>query len=925
MMRLLTLANVTGDAVTRTVIEFARLRQFTQWWYWFALIATCAAILTYIGWLYRKDAVSLPFGVRSGLLVLRIAVFVGLLIFFLDLEKRTERQVTRTSRVATLVDTSQSMGLTDVSGGAAKSRIQQIVDEFSQGELLNRLLDRHDVVVYRFDQKSVPEQVAFFSRTKDANTSVEINPEASQITSWHEARRLYMVAISLAISAVLLIFLNMVLGRFAKGAEGESYLLLAGTVVLIAGLVVGAVSNLRNPNIAIAEVLSSDQPSPTVAQAPTSEPTAIPPQTDTTDWKDLLVPRGLETRLGDALRFVVDRENQGTLAGVLLLTDGCHNAGVTPETVVKAASENDVPLFPIGLGSERPPRQIRLVDLEIPLRVYPGDRYTITGYVQASGLAGRTVQLQLERTTMNDQPLDPPLQMDRRITLGTDGEILPVQFEVVPDDIGRHKWSMRVSAANESDDLDPRDNQRTSTVQVVERKSKVLLVAGGPSREYRFLRNLLFRDPTVEVDVRLQSAPEDAAQEATKLLFDLPSERDELFQYDCIVAFDPAWTELTTEQLELLDEWVAEKAGGLIVVAGPVNTSNWSRGRHTSADDAKIAIVKNLYPVTFYRSGAATIQLGRAGSDQAWPLEFTEEGLRAPFLWLEDSPTGSENTWNDFPGVYGYQALRRVKPGAQIYARFSDPSAATSDEKPVYMAGQFYGAGRVFYLGSGEMWRLNALDIRYFETFYTKLIRHVSQGRLLRDSTRGVLLVDKEKCSLGDTVTARAVLSDSQYQPLSLDTVEAVLVHEGGTREVLKFRRLPNAEREGMYSGQFTTARQGDYRIDLPIPDSNDELLTRSVKVRLPAREIEQPQRNDALLSALASQTDGQYYVGIASALGQRQTAALHAQIRSKDQVTYLPGTPDNRFDSQLMGWLLTLVCGCLSLEWLIRRIYKLA
>ena len=76
------------------------------------------------------------------------------------------------------------------------------------------------------------------------------------------------------------------------------------------------------------------------------------------------------------------------------------------------------------------------------------------------------------------------------------------------------------------------------------------------------------------------------------------------------------------------------------------------------------------------------------------------------------------------------------------------------------------------------------------------------------------------------------------------------LVHEGGTREVLKMRRLPNAEREGMYSGQFTTARQGDYRIDLPIPDSDDELLTRSVKVRLPAREIEQPQRNDALLTA---------------------------------------------------------------------------
>ena len=178
---------------------------------------------------------------------------------------------------------------------------------------------------------------------------------------------------------------------------------------------------------------------------------------------------------------------------MLVLTDGCHNAGVTPETVVRAARASEsTTVSRLGWDSERPPRQIRLVDLELPLRVYPGDRYTITGYIQATGLEGRTVQLQLERTTMDDQPLDPAVQMDRRITIGADGEIVPIQFEVVPDDIGRQKWSMRVTAPNESDDLDPRDNQRTSTVQVVERKSKVLLVAGGPTREYRFLRNLLF-------------------------------------------------------------------------------------------------------------------------------------------------------------------------------------------------------------------------------------------------------------------------------------------------------------------------------------------------------------------------------------------------------------------------------------------------
>ena len=59
--------------------------------------------------------------------------------------------------------------------------------------------------------------------------------------------------------------------------------------------------------------------------------------------------------------------------------------------------------------------------------------------------------------------------------------------------------------------------------------------------------------------------------------------------------------------------------------------------------------------------------------------------------------------------MFGYYGVRGAKPGATVYGRYSDPEAGSGDERPVYMAGQFYGAGRVFYLGSGEMWRLRAL------------------------------------------------------------------------------------------------------------------------------------------------------------------------------------------------------------------------
>jgi hypothetical protein len=47
--------------------------------------------------------------------------------------------------------------------------------------------------------------------------------------------------------------------------------------------------------------------------------------------------------------------------------------------------------------------------------------------------------------------------------------------------------------------------------------------------------------------------------------------------------------------------------------------------------------------------------------------------------------------------------------------------------------------------------------------------------------------------------------------------------------------------------------------------------------------------------------------------------------IKPQDQVTFLAGSPDRDFERQLMGWLMGVICGVLCLEWLIRRLSKLA
>ncbi len=938
-----------AETASHTIYQFARLQIMSEWWHWLLMIALCAAIFGYVVGMYWFDSVELSRGIRWSLVLLRLMAFAGILFFFLDLEKRTEEREIKPSRATLLIDTSQSMGLQDTLGAtdaSALSRIEQVVQELRQGELLTQLRGRHDVAVYQFDEQAEPREIDYFPRLATTSSGGDAT-ERAVAQKEHDlrvARRTMLVAASLAGLAVVSLLFYLVLGRGVRRRESMSYALLVTMVTLVAAFVICAVANLRAPGLSLRAVVGWEQPDiaqEVAAELATLRPADDPDEAETKPrepgdipWQQTLVPRGTETRIGDAVRSIVNKERGGPIAGIVVMSDGGNNAGLDAGMATKAATVAGIPIYAIGLGSDRQSVNVRVVDLEAPKRVYPGDKFSLTGYIQAYGLEGRQVSVELSSAVADDgtppgedrgEPGDKATFVEERsIRLANDGEIVTVRFEVTPSEAGARQYFLRVVPPEQ--DIEKRDNVKTARVTVVERKSKVLLIAGGPSREFRFLRNQLFRDRDTTVDVMLQSGTTGMSQEADDILYEFPEVADELFQYDCIVAFDPDWLKFNELQVELLDRFVAEQAGGLIVVAGPVYTPSWAgqrRGR-----DPRVDTIKSLYPVIFYSQGVPSLGLGRFGGEAAWPLSFTRDGASAEFLWLEDDPLDSEAAWQSFEGVYGYYAVKDPKPGARVYARFSNPETSIDGELPIYAAAHFYGAGRVFFQASGEIWRLRAVDPRYFETFYTKLIRWVSQGRLMRDSSRGVLLVDKDRCLLGDQVTIRAVLSDIQHQPLKLDNVPAILLQPDSQRVPIVLRKVQDSAREGMYEAQFTATQAGDYRIEVtPAEGKDDELLTADVRVRVPALEIEHPQRNDALLKELTDKTGGEYYIGFNAAMnrGGAGRATLASVIQPNDQTIYLPESVDSQFDQHLMGWLIALIVGVLSLEWLIRRLSKLA
>ncbi len=82
------------------------------------------------------------------------------------------------------------------------------------------------------------------------------------------------------------------------------------------------------------------------------------------------------------------------------------------------------------------------------------------------------------------------IEEELQVDLPSSEELLPIHFDVKPREIGA--WIYDVKLIPPAQDTNGQDNLLETEVRVVQPKSTVLVIAGGPTREYQFVRNLLF-------------------------------------------------------------------------------------------------------------------------------------------------------------------------------------------------------------------------------------------------------------------------------------------------------------------------------------------------------------------------------------------------------------------------------------------------
>ncbi|MEK6674917.1 MAG: hypothetical protein AABZ47_04595 [Planctomycetota bacterium] len=610
---------------------------------------------------------------------------------------------------------------------------------------------------------------------------------------------------------------------------------------------------------------------------------------------------GPATNVERAVRRAMESLAGAPIAAVVVLSDGGFNQGSSGEETGRFARDRHVPIHVVGIGDPSPPRNVRVVEVKSPASVFQQDPFPISVQVSTEGVVGETIQLVLRERDASGGSEGSEIET-RSLPIGGDGLVAPLVFQRRQDRAGRYVYTVEVPTLEGESVTD--DNARQVTINVIESRSKVLVVAGGPSWDYQYVSRLLQRDDTFDVSCWLQSADVNAVREGDVIIDHLPATAEEVFAYDVLILMDANPAELGEEWARLVDKYVSEYGGGLLLTVARPFTPGLMR-------EPSLKPLRDLLPVTM--DPEADLALNRIGHYQLSPVpvEIPPTAFGHPVMQLADDPVSTKLAWQGAGDIHWHYPVLREKPAATVLMRHGDPRMRNAFGAHVLAAVQFVGSGRSGYLGMDGTYRWRRYSETTFNRFWIQMVRFLGEGKLLGGHKRGMLLTDNDQLSLGEAVTVTARLFDARYEPLARDKVVANVMGGEGKAEVILAAR---PDRPGWFDGRFIPDRVGGYRISLlgvGEPGEDGGEIVREIRVSRPNLEIARPQMDRAALQALAQHSEGGKYfeldeVSQISDLIQD----LHEEISVRSRPTILWDT----------GAVMTLLVVLLSFEWAVRK-----
>jgi hypothetical protein len=556
-------------------------------------------------------------------------------------------------------------------------------------------------------------------------------------------------------------------------------------------------------------------------------------------------PTGAQSRLGAGIRQVLTELRGVPPTAILLLTDGQTTDGETLADAAKFSGRKGVPLFEIGLGDPEPARDLELSELLVDDVVFIDDLVRFQPKLSSKGFAGQDVTVRLfERDASSTDPNAKKLVETIHVPAPPDGQPKRIEIPHRPHEKGQITYIVEVEQKDR--ELQAENNRIEKSILVREEKLKVLFVENEPRYEFRYLKNFLQREKTIDLKVVLFTSDPEYSVQDLYALPTFPTTKDDLFEYDVVIIGDADTRSgyLSKAQMTNLVEFVTEKGGGVMFIAGDSYDPLTYRGTP----------LEGLLPIEL---GDARNPTAVGNSVPAFRPNLTLEGRSSPIFRFGDDEVTSTQIYARLPELQWYLEAPRKKPAALVLAEH--PTQLGSDGPLPIMLYQFVGSGKAMFNAVDDTWRWRfRVGDKYFGRYWLQTIRFLARSKLVGKG-KAEVQTDRQRYSRNDPVLIRVRFPNPAVAPGSREVkVEVDRKGGSGPRQV-PLKAAPSTP--SLFEGVLSQPIEGEYTVRLlPPPVLEGGLPSTTFRVDPPAGELERVQMNEPELIRAAAESKGEFY-----------------------------------------------------------------
>ncbi len=608
-----------------------------------------------------------------------------------------------------------------------------------------------------------------------------------------------------------------------------------------------------------------------------------------------LPPRAGETDLLGALQAVASGAGGSSrrLAGALVVSDGADNAALAEGLGAEGRAQLralGIPVNAVGVGA-RAPRDLAVERVAVDDFAFVRNTVTVEATLRARGFEGEEVRVLLRREGAI------VASATVRLERGRDRYAVPLSF--APDATGTFVFT--VAAPVLPGEAVVENNARSFVLRVIRDRVRVLLVAGRPSWDVRFLRGLLKQDPNVDLVsfFILRSNADDPGPQHELSLIPFPVQEifgEQLRTFDAVIFQNFAYAPYRGLEIERflpnLRDYV--RNGGALAMLG--GEQSFGDGRY---GETPLAEVLPVAPID-----------GATLSEGEFRPRLTAEGRRHPVTSLTAGDAPNEAAWAALPAIGAVNLTRALPAGAGASVLLDVPGVLVQGAPAPLVAVREVGAGRTLAVTTDGAWRWGFVAAeggqgnRAYLRFWNSALRW-----LVRDPGLSPLQVEPEApavepgAPVGVSVEARA----PDFGPAAGRRVSAELVAEDG-RAVSRAEGV--ADEDGRVRLSLVPPGPGAYKIVARGEGGAADTATAAVAVRGAGPEDSDAAPRPELLSAIAEATGGRF-----SALPGDGLPDLRLADPEVVEIGRRKAVPIwDRW------WILGALAATLASEWILRR-----